>query len=73
MNRSTAPDELWHELRKAACAHLQAAIDYERAIQAGREDHKDYIWLALKTELRSKAITAIVAAEIAAEQAKENS
>ena len=69
MTRSTAPDELWHELRKAACAQLQAAIEYERALFTGDDDHKPYAFLCAATRRREEAIREVVAAEQAKEDA----
>jgi len=63
MTRSIAPDELWHELRKAACAHLQAELDYERSA------HVDSKWSVLCKA--SNAKTRLIREIVMAEQAKE--
>jgi len=68
MTRSTAPDKLWHELRKAACAHLQAELDYERCHGNDVSEQHKFEVLQFMISRRRAAINAIVAAEQAKEQ-----
>lgn len=66
MTRSTAPDQLWAELRRAACAHLQAKLEHERKARFFVSDDALDIawkWLADASRAESAAIKAIVVAE----------
>lgn len=65
MTRSTAPQALWDDLRRAARDALQAELDYERVGGSAGESELDSAFSRYHAAVtaRSQAIRAIVQAE----------